>query len=313
MALHRIGDTGVAGRVNARLERRGRDLGGDVFRLALQIALGLSLVILAVLVVDVVVDGRDVLSTRLGSFLSGTLRTAPSEAGVFQGLRGTFWIAVFVILLSFPIGIGAAIYLEEYAKPGRLKRFVEINIRNLAGVPSVVYGLLGLSIFVTTLHSITGGSTVMAGGLTLAVLVLPIVIITASEALRAVPDSLREAGYGIGATKWEVTRSFVLPYAAPGILTGTLLSLSRALGEAAPLIVVGAVTGRLGGRYGMFDVDQLRESFTAMPIVITAWVKKPGADFKALSAAAIVVLLVVILLLNSVAILLRNRFEKKRS
>lgn len=313
MALHRIGDTAVASRVTAQLERRGRDVSGKAFRLALQVALGLTLIVLAVLVIDVVVDGWDPLTSRLVDFLGGSLRTAPSEAGVFQGLRGTFWIAVFVILLSFPIGIGAAIYLEEYAKRGRLKRFVEINIRNLAGVPSVVYGLLGLSIFVTSLHGITGGSTVMAGGLTLAVLVLPIVIITASEALRAVPDSLREAGYGIGATKWEVTRSFVLPYAAPGILTGTLLSLSRALGEAAPLIVVGAVTGRLGGRYGMFDVDQLRERFTAMPIIITAWVKKPGADFKALSSAAIVVLLVVILLLNSVAILLRNRFEKKRS
>jgi phosphate transport system permease protein len=176
-----------------------------------------------------------------------------------------------------------------------------------------VYGLLGLSIFVTTLRGVTGGSTVMAGGLTLAVLVLPIVVITASEALRAVPQNLREAGYGVGATKWEVIRSFVLPYAAPGILTGTLLSLSRALGEAAPLIVIGAVTGRLGGQFGMFDAAQIRERFTAMPIVITTWIKKPGVEFQQIASAGIVVLLVVILALNSVAILLRNYFEKKRS
>jgi phosphate transport system permease protein len=313
MAVHRIGDTGTTERVTARLEARRRDVTGTCFRLGLQLALGLTLAVLAVLVVDVVVDGWDPLTHRFGDFINGTLRTAPSEAGVFQGLRGTFWIAIFVVTLAFPIGIGAAIYMEEYARKSRLTRFIEINIRNLAGVPSVVYGLLGLSIFVTSLHGITGGSKVMAAGVTLAVLVLPIVVITSSEALRAVPQSLREAGYGVGATKWEVTRSFVLPYAAPGILTGTLLSLTRALGEAAPLIVVGAVTGRLGGRYGLADPAQLRDHFTAMPIVITAWVKKPGGEFKAIASAAIVVLLVLILLLNSAAILLRNRFERKRS
>jgi len=181
-------------------------------------------------------------------------------------------------------------------------------------VPSVVYGLLGLAIFVRGLEDLTGGQSVTAAGITLAVLVLPIVIITSSEAIRAVPQSLREAGYGAGATKWEVIRTQILPYAAPGILTGTLLSLSRAIGEAAPLILVGAVTGFLGGQSGLVDISQLQERFTAFPIVITEWVQESGRDrgFAPAAAAAIVVMLVVVLLLNSAAIILRNHFEKKR-
>jgi phosphate transport system permease protein len=268
--------------------------------------------VLAVLLVDVVTGGWSVLSNRLGSFLEGTLRSRPEEAGVSQGLRGSVWIGIFVVVLAFPIGIGAAIYLEEYATRGRLTRFFDINIRNLAGVPSIVYGILGFAIFVKSLGGLTGGRSVAAAGITLAILVLPIVIITSAEAIRAVPDSLREAGFGVGATRWEVVRHHVLPYAAPGILTGTVLSLARALGEAAPLILVGAVTGRLGTETGLFDLGQLQDKFTAMPIVITTWAGRPQQGFRAVTAAAIVVLLLVVLLANATAILLRNRYEKRR-
>jgi phosphate transport system permease protein len=299
--------------VAARISGGKNDPAGAAFRAALLSALLLTLAVLVVLLVDVLRDGSSVLTSRLGDFLTGTLRSQPGEAGVFQGLRGSFWIGVYTVLIAFPIGIGAAIYLEEYAPKSRFTRFISVNIRNLAGVPSVVYGILGLAIFVKSLGWFTGGRTLLAAGITLAILVLPIVIITASEAIRAVPDSIREAGFGVGATRWEVVRSHVLPYAAPGIITGTILALARALGEAAPLILVGAVTGRLGGGAGsLFDLSQIRERFTAMPIVIADWAGKPG-DFQSANApAAIVVLLAVVLLANTAAILLRNRYEKKR-
>lgn len=318
MALSRIGDSSSAtsAAVDARIFKQGRDTRGLVFRTLLQLGLAIAILVLAVLLYTVVRDGWDTISGRLGSFLSGELRSQSddSKLGIFQGLRGSLWIALFVIFLAFPIGIGSAIYLEEYAPRNRLTRLIELTIRNLAGVPSVVYGLLGLAVFVELFSDVTRGSTVSAAGITLSILVLPIVIITSAEAIRAVPQSLREAGYGLGATKWEVTRSHVLPYAAPGILTGTLLSLSRAIGEAAPLIVIGAVTGRLGEKAGLFDINQLQERFTAMPVVITDWVQKSGRDdgFFGASNAGIIVLLVVVLVLNSVAIVLRNRFEKRR-
>jgi phosphate transport system permease protein len=303
----------TADSVRARVTGQRRDVAGVAFRVLLLSALAITLLTLVVLIVDMVTGGWSTLSSRLGDFLTGTLRSKPEEAGVFQGLRGSLWIGLFTVGLAFPIGIGAAIYLEEYASKSRLTRFIDLNIRNLAGVPSVVYGILGFAIFVRSLEGVTGGRTLMAAGITLAILVLPIVIITSAEAIRAVPDSIREAGFGVGATRWEVVRSHVLPYAAPGILTGTVLSLARALGEAAPLILVGAVTGRLGGGQGrLFDVGQLTEQFTAMPIVITTWASRPGEGFRAITAAAIVVLLVVVLLANTTAILLRNRYEKKR-
>ena len=313
MRLGRVFDERTRGAVTSAVHRRSRDVKGGFFKGLLQVALLVALLVLAVLLVDTVTDGWAMLSGRLGDFLSGGLRSQSGdpELGVFQGIRGSLWIAVFVIIVAFPLGVGAAIYLEEYAPRSRLTSFIELNIRNLAGVPSVVYGLLGLAIFVRGLEDVTGGKSVTAAGITLA---LPIVIITSSEAIRAVPQALREAGYGAGATKWEVIRTQILPYAAPGILTGTLLSLSRAIGEAAPLILVGAVTGFLGGQSGLVDITQLQERFTAMPIVITRWVQQSGRDggFATAAAAAIVVMLVVVLLLNSAAIFLRNHFEKKR-
>jgi phosphate transport system permease protein len=298
--------------VQAELSGGRSDVRGRIFHVLLLASIGLALLVLAVLLVDVITGGWDVLSERLGDFLSGRLSATAARAGVSQGLAGSFWIGVFVVCLAFPVGIAAAIYLEEYAPRSRLSRIIDVNIRNLAGVPSVVYGILGFAVFVKALGAMTGGKTIMAAGITLSVLVLPIVIITAAEAIRAVPDSIREAGFGVGATRWEVVRGHVLPYAAPGILTGTVLALARALGEAAPLILVGAVTGFLGSDFALFDTNQVRERFTAMPMVIFTWASQPQDAFRTLTAAAIVVLLVVVLLANSAAILLRNRYEKKR-
>jgi phosphate transport system permease protein len=303
------------------------DIGGRIFEALIALALFLSLLILTVLIIDVVSDGWDQLSTRLGAFLEGTLRSRSEDEvlGVHQGLYGSLWIGIMVALIAFPMGVSAALYLEEYAPKSRFTSVIQLAIRNLAGVPSVVYGLLGLFLFVESntlfgfiglgwLVDLTGGSSVVSAGLTLSILVLPIVIITAQEAIRAVPSGLKEGAYGLGATKSEMIRGQVLPYAAPGILTGTLLSMSRAIGEAAPLILVGAISGGLTRNPGLLDPSGLTERFTALPIVIVEWVSERGRDegFAVAAAAAIVVLLVLVLILNLAAILLRNRFEKRR-
>lgn len=298
--------------VRRRLQGQRLDVSGMIFRGALFGALVFSLVVLAVLIIDQVTTGWSVLGSRFADFVTGTLQSIPSSAGIHQGLRGSFWIGIFTILIAFPLGIGAGLYLEEYARDSRLTRFISVNIRNLAGVPSIVYGILGFAIFVKTFSGITGGRSVIAAGVTLAILVLPLIIITSAEAVRAVPDGIREAGFGVGATRWEVIRSHVLPYAAPGIITGTILSLARALGEAAPLILIGAVTNRLGSDPNILDVGTLDDRFTAMPIVITTWSGQPQEGFVALTAAAIVVLLAVVLVANAGAILLRNRYESQR-
>ncbi|HZK52200.1 MAG TPA: phosphate ABC transporter permease PstA [Actinomycetota bacterium] len=297
--------------VLAHLTGRRTDLKGLIFQGALLLSLLLSLLFLIVLLVDIFVSSMAVFESRsVESFLEGSLSGFPDRAGVSQALYGSGMLMLFVVFISFPLGVAAAVYLEEYASDTRFNRFITVNIRNLAGVPSIVYGLLGLSIFVGTLSAITGGPSLLAGGLTLAILVLPIVIITSSEALRAVPQSIREAGYGVGATKWEVIRSHVLPSAAPGILTGTILAISRAIGEAAPLLLVGAVGGLLGQAQGGF-LSQLQDRFTALPIVIFEWTKEANSEFKDLASAGIVVLMVIILISNAAAILLRNRYERK--
>ena len=268
----------------------------------------LSLAVLVTLLADVIGSGYSVFTDRGGDFIRNGISSLPERAGVWQGVVGSLLMMLFVIVVAFPLGIGAAVYLEEYAPNTRFTRFISVNIRNLAGVPSVVYGLLGLSIFVQLLARNTGGRSIISGGLTLAILALPIVIITAAEALRAVPQSIREAGFGVGATRWEVVRSHVLPSAAPGILTGCVLSISRALGETAPLLLVGATTGFLatGGLY-----EQLYSEFTSLPTIIFAWAKEPDPGFRELTSAAIIVLLGVILLANAAAIVLRNRYERK--
>jgi phosphate transport system permease protein len=307
-----IGGGGVAARgaVERSLTGSRADVKGRLFEAALLSALLLSLLILLVLLYEVFSGGIPVLRERGGEFLSGTLSPLPQTAGVGQGIQGSLLLMLFVVVLAFPIGVGAAIYLEEYARDSRFTRFVNVNIRNLAGVPSIVYGILGFSIFVRAMGSLTGGESVMAGGITLAVLVLPIVIITTAEALRAVPQGIREAGYGVGATRWEVVRSHVLPSAAPGILTGTVLSLSRALGETAPLLLVGAVTGFLATGSQSF-VEQVQGPFTALPTIVFAWARQPNAAFRGLTSAAIVILLGVILVANAAAIFLRNRYDRK--
>ena len=214
-----------------------------------------------------------------------------------------------VAIVLWPLGIAAAVYVEEYAGDGRIRRFVTASIRNLAGVPSIVYGLLGLAIFVRLLGGLTGGRTLMSGGLTLAILVLPVVIITSAEAIRAVPDTIREAGFGVGATRWEVVRHHVLPSAAPGILTGVVLSFARALGETAPLLLVGGAPGFFAtGDQGL--VETVRGPYTALPAVIFNWSRESFREFGNLAAAAIVVLLAVLTLVNALAIVLRNRYER---
>lgn len=239
-------------------------------------------------------------------------------AGVRTAILGSLWTIFFTILIAFPVGVGAAIYLEEYASDNWFNRIIQTNINNLAGVPSIVYGILGLAIFVRTLEPLTSGEifglvdpttangrTILSAGLTLGLLVLPIIIINAQEAIRSVPRSLRNASYGVGATKWQTVWSHVLPNAMPGVLTGTILAVSRAIGETAPLVVVGASTAI------SFDPESPFSKFTTLPIQIYQWTARPQAEFQSLAAASILVLLVLLLSLNASAVLLRNRFSRR--
>jgi len=269
----------------------------------------LTLGVLAWLLVVVFVNGIPVLAERGVDFLTSPLASRPAVAGVGQAISGSLYLMVFVALISFPLGIGAAVYLEEYAHDSWFTRLINTIVRNLAGVPSIVYGLLGLAIFVVALADFTGGRSLLSGGLTMAILVLPIVIITSAEALRAVPGAIREAAFGVGATRWEVVRSHVLPYAAPGIFTGTILSMARAFGETAPLILVGAVVGGFNVEYDNI-LGTLQGRYTALPTTVYDWARKPPT-FSGNVYAAIVVLIVVLLLVNALAIYLRNRFERR--
>jgi phosphate transport system permease protein len=301
----------AAADVTHQITGRKTDVRSGVFRALLLLTLMLSVVILIALLVTTLQDGWPVLSTRLGDFLSsGPNTSSAAEAGIWAGIKGTLIMSAIVAIVAFPLGVSCAIYLEEYAGHSRFARLTQINVRNLAGVPSIVYGLLGLSIFVRALEPATNGQTVISGGLTLAVLVLPIVVITSSEAIRAVPSSIREGAFGVGATKWEVIRSHVLPSASPGILTGTVLSLARAAGEAAPILLVGAVTGFLStGDQGL--AEQILEGrFTALPAQIFAYARV-GGDFAAVTAAASVVLIALVFIVNGLAIALRNHYEQK--
>jgi phosphate transport system permease protein len=257
------------------------------------------------------------------SWLNSDFVTRPQTseaftAGVRTAILGSLWTILFTILLAFPIGVGAAIYLEEYATDNWLNRIIQTNITNLAGVPSIIYGILGLAIFVRALEPLTSGElfgivdpttasgrTVLSAGFTLGLLVLPLIIINGQEAIRAVPRSLRNASYGVGATKWQTVWSHVLPNAMPGILTGTILAISRAIGETAPLVVVGASTAI------SFDPNSPFSKFTTLPIQIYQWTSRPQDEFRSLAAAAILVLLLLLLSLNASAIILRNRFSRR--
>jgi phosphate transport system permease protein len=293
--------------VRRALQGRRFDVKTLLFETLLLSTLVISLGVLVVLLVRILSEGLPVLVDRGVDFLTSPTSAIASRSGIWQGLVGSLILMAMVVIVAFPLGIGAAIYLEEYAKDTRINRFINANIRNLAGVPAIVYGILGLVIFVQALAL---GRSVLAGGLTLAVLVLPIVIITTAEALRSVPSSIREAGYGVGATRWEVIRSHVLPSAAPGILTGTVLSLARAFGETAPLILVGAVKGYFSSGAGGLG-DRLTGPYTSLPTLIFDWSSQPNPDVRANAAAAIIVLLALILLVNGAAILLRNRYARK--
>ena len=290
---------------------KGVDVAGLVFAGALLFALLFSLAILAVLVGTQLSRALPVFTERGLDFLTSDLSSNPANAGVAQGLIGTALLVMIVALAAFPIGILTAIYLEEYSADNKFARFIDINIRNLAGVPSVVYGILGLTVFVALFASLGDGNgkTVITGGLTLAVLILPLVIITSAEAIRAVPSTIREAGYGIGASRWQVVRKLVLPSATPGILTGTVLALSRALGETAPLILVGAVLGSFSAGHSLADL--FTGPYSALPVIVYDWARKPQADFRALTSAAIIVLLAVTVIANAFAILLRNRYDRR--
>ena len=296
----------------ASLSRKpGSDIPGQVFKGVLITVTGLAIAFLAVIVGVMVVDGWSVLSERLGDFLSrGFSQRSAADAGVWQGIVGTLQIAIATTVFAVPIGVATAIYLVEYADNNRFSRFVELNVRNLAGVPSIVYGLLGLAVFVKSLSGFTQGKTIFAGGMTLAAMVLPIVVITSVEALKAVPQGVREAAYGVGAPKWEVVARQVLPASFSTILTGTVLSLARALGEAAPLILVGAATGFISFGDANF-LETFTGPFTALPVLIFNFARQPGEDWAANAAAASVVILVLVLMINGTAIYLRNRFEKK--
>lgn len=291
--------------VEHRLRRGGADVPGFFLQAALLLSLLIALGVLVVLVADILIRSLPVLTDRPLDFLTSPLSSRPARAGVGQGILGSILLMVFVSAIALPLGIGAAVYLEEYARDTWWSRLIRTNIRNLAGVPSIVFGLMGLAIFVSSLGL---GKSLIAGGLTLAVLVLPIAVITTSEALRAVPGSIREAALGVGATRWEMIRSHVVPYAAPGILTGTILSLARAFGETAPLLMVGAIAGTFSS--GGIE-DMLTGSYTALPTIVYNWSGQPQDEFRALTAAAIVALLVVILLVNASAIILRNRYDRR--
>ena len=242
------------------------------------------------------------------------------KAGVRTAILGSLWTIAVAILFAFPIGVGAAIYLEEYAGESLINRIIQVNISNLAGVPSIIYGLLGLAIFVRTLEQLTSGAflgfadattangrTIVSAGMTLGLLILPLIIINAQEAIKAVPNSLRLASFGLGATPWQTIWSHVLPSALPGILTGTILAVSRAIGETAPLVVVGAST------FITFDPAGLFSKFTTLPVQIYQWTSRPQDVFRNIAAAAIIVLLLLLLGLNATAILLRNRFSRRLS
>lgn len=261
-------------------------------------ATAVGLIMLGILVIKIGMDGIHRLSL---TFFTDLPSRRAANAGIYTAWVGTLWIMVTTALIAIPIGIGAGIYLEEYSKKGAWSSFLEINISNLAGVPSIIYGLLGLEFFVRFLHM---GSSIMAGSFTLALLILPIVIVSTRESVKAVPKTLREASYALGASKWQTVWMQVLPASLGGIMTGIILALSRAMGETAPLIVVGALT------YVPFVPKSVLDSFTVLPIQIFNWTSRPQAEFLTNAAAAIIVLLMLTLLMNGTAVLLRNRWQK---
>lgn len=258
-----------------------------------------GLIVLGVLFYRVLTQGIGYLDFQ---FLTSLPSRKPENAGVYTALIGTVWLMAVVAPVSLLIGVGTAIYLEEYASKNRFTNFIQINISNLAGVPSIVFGLLGLTLFVRALSL---GTSVLAAGLTMSLLVLPIIIVASQEAIRSVPSELREASLGMGATKWQTIVRVVMPAAIPGILTGGILALSRAIGETAPLVVLGLPLFLAFLPRTVFDM------FTVLPMQIYNWTGRPQEEFQSLAAAGIIVLLVLLILMNSIAVLIRNKFQKR--
>ncbi len=277
----------------------GRLLRNNVLKFLFFLATLFGLIVLIVLLYRILTQAIGWLNL---DFLNNFPSRRPENAGIKAGLVGSLWLMVIVAPVSLILGVETAIYLEEYAKKNRFTDFIQTNISNLAGVPSIVFGLLGLTIFVRELNL---GRSILAAGLTMSLLVLPVIVVAAQEAIRAVPNQLREASYGMGATKWQTIYRIVLPAAIPGILTGSILALSRAIGETAPLVVLGIPTFLAYLPRGILD------TFTVMPMQIYNWTSRPQADFQNVAAAGIVVLLVVLIFMNSIAIFIRNKFQKR--
>jgi phosphate transport system permease protein len=279
---------------------RASRIGQIIFQSALIISLAVGLVSLGVLIVDVLITGAPRLNMQLFTSFPSSI---PQNAGAQSAIMGTIWVITLTGCICIPVGIGAAIYLEEYADPQRrLNRMIELNIQNLAAVPAIVYGILGLGVIVRGLNL---GQTVIAAALTLSLLVLPIMIISAREAIRAVPSTVRQGALALGATQWQSIRRLVLPAAIPGIATGAILALSRAIGEAAPLVLLGGLT------FITFNPDSVNSAFTVLPIQIYNWISRPQEEFRILAAAAIAVLIAILLFMNAIAIYLRNRYRRE--
>lgn len=283
----------VQGRISKRLVKN------QFFKVLFITATSFSLIVLGILLYRILTQGIGYINLE---FFQNFASRRPEASGIKAALVGSLWLIAIVAPVSFILGVGCAIYLEEYAPKNKLTRFIQLNIANLAGVPSIVFGLLGLTVFVRTLGF---GRSILAGGLTMSLLILPIIVVAAQEAIRAVPKELKEASFGMGATKWQTIRKIIFPAALPGILTGTILALSRAIGETAPLIVIGAFS------FVAFLPENLLSGFTVLPIQIYNWTSRPQEEFQSVAAAGIIVLLGILIIMNSIAVFIRNKFQKR--
>ena len=271
-----------------------------IFFIGFLLAILIGVAGLAALLIDVLIDGLGVLNWK---FLTNYASRKPLESGILAPMAGTVWIVGLTAIFTIPVGIGTAIYLEEFARKNRLTRLIELNISNLAGVPSVIYGLLGLAVFVQFLFN--GSRNLTAGALTMTLLILPIVIIASQEAIKAVPSSYRDAAYAMGATRWQVVKTVVMPQAVPGMMSGIILALSRAVGESAPILIISSLV------WVTFVPTSPDSKFTVLPLQIFTWVSQPQEDFRSIAAAGIIVLLLILLGMNAVAIWIRNKYQMR--
>ena len=269
-----------------------------IFFIGFLLAILIGVAGLAALLIDVLIDGLGFLNWK---FLTNYASRKPLESGILAPMAGTVWVVGLTAIFTIPVGIGTAIYLEEFARKNRLTRLIELNISNLAGVPSVIYGLLGLAVFVQFLFN--GSRNLTAGALTMTLLILPIVIIASQEAIKAVPSSYRDAAYAMGATRWQVVKTVVLPQAVPGMMSGIILALSRAVGESAPILIISSLV------WVTFVPTSPDSKFTVLPLQIFTWVSQPQEDFRSIAAAGIIVLLLILLGMNAVAIWIRNKYQ----